>query len=61
LNQIAAEKQIGKTAKTFADKGQKTIRITRLLKEKANIVKCFIIYNVLKHETSELWENSRII
>lgn len=34
--------QIGKIAKILADKGQKTILITRLSKEKADIVKNFI-------------------
>ncbi len=34
--------QIGKIAKTLADKGQKTILITRLSKEKADVVKSFI-------------------
>jgi len=34
--------QIGKIAKTLADKGQKTILITRLSKEKADIVNSFI-------------------
>ncbi len=34
--------QIGKIAKTLADKGQKTILITRLSKEKAGIVNSFI-------------------
>ena len=34
--------QIGKIAKTLADKGQKTILITRLSKEKAGTVKNFI-------------------